>query len=55
MATNSEHTTIDRSEVSRSLAKAIAYKQCGKDREAAEWARRLVHQLQCAEILRGEG
>ena len=26
---------IDRSEVARSLAKAIAYKQCGKDAEAA--------------------
>jgi len=25
---------IDRSEVSRALAKAIAYKQCGKDRDA---------------------
>lgn len=43
--------TIDRSAVAQSLAKAIAYKQCGKDREAAEWARRLVQQLECAEIL----
>jgi hypothetical protein len=42
---------IDRSEVSRSLAKAIAYKQCGKGHEAAEWAARLVRQLECAEIL----
>jgi hypothetical protein len=30
--------SIDRSEVARALARAIAYKQCGKDREAAEWA-----------------
>lgn len=43
---------IDRSEVSRALAKAIAYKECGKDREAAEWARQLVRLLACAEILR---
>lgn len=43
--------TIDRSEVAKSLAKAIAYKQCGKDAEALEWARRLVEQLECAEIL----
>ena len=42
---------IDRSEVSRALAKAIAYKQCGKDEEARAWARELVQQLQCAEIL----
>lgn len=44
--------TIDRSEVSRSLAKAIAYKQCGKDQDAAKWARILVEQLECAEILK---
>jgi len=30
---------IDRSEVSRALAKAIAFKNCGKDREAEDWAR----------------
>lgn len=42
--------TIDRSEVSRALAKAIAFKQCGKDKDAAEWAR-LVVLLECAEIL----
>jgi hypothetical protein len=44
--------SIDRSEVNRALAKAIAYKNCGKDNEAAEWAIRLVRQLECAEILR---
>ena len=27
--------TIDRSEVSRALAKAVSFKQCGKDAEAA--------------------
>lgn len=42
---------IDRSEASRAMAKAIAYKQCGKDAEAAKWARELVRILECAEIL----
>jgi len=43
--------TIDRSAVAQALAKAIAYKQCGKDQQAAEWAATLVRLLQCAEIL----
>lgn len=43
--------TIDRTEVSRALAKAIAFKQCGNDAKAAEWAARLVSLLECAEIL----
>jgi hypothetical protein len=42
---------IDRSEVNRALAKAIAYKQCGKDMMAAQWAARLVDLLECADIL----
>lgn len=42
---------IDRSEVSRALAKAIAFKQCGKHREAEIWAAELVRLLECAEIL----
>lgn len=42
---------IDRSEISRALAKAIAYKQCGKHQDALEWARKLVTALECAEIL----
>lgn len=45
---------LDRSEIARALAKAIAYKQCGKDRDAAEWARKLVELLECAEILAEE-
>ena len=44
---------IDRSEASRAMAKAIAYKACGKDIEAAQWARELVRILECAEILKG--
>lgn len=46
---------IDRSAVSRALAKAIAYKQCGNDREASTWARELITLLECAEILAPEG
>lgn len=42
---------MDRSEINRALAKAIAYKNCGKDADAQEWARKLVHLLECAEIL----
>lgn len=43
---------IDRSAAAQALAKAIAYKGCGKDAEAAQWAARLVHILECAEILK---
>jgi hypothetical protein len=45
---------LDRSEISRALAKAIAYKQCGKDRDADTWARKLVELLECSNILKGE-
>lgn len=44
--------SIDRSATAQALAKAIAYKQCGKDEDARQWARRLVELLECAEILR---
>jgi hypothetical protein len=43
--------TIDRSEVSRALAKAIAFKQCGKHRKAAAWAAELVRLLECSDVL----
>lgn len=43
---------IDRSAVSQALAKAIAYKNCGKDADAEAWARKLVELLACANILR---
>lgn len=42
---------IDRAEASRALAKAIAYKNCGKNGEAAIWAEKLVRLLECSEIL----
>lgn len=42
---------IDRTQAARAMAKAIAYKQCGKDAEANIWARELVELLRCADIL----
>lgn len=42
---------IDRSEVSRALAKAIAYKNVGKDQAADAWAAKLVTLLGAAGIL----
>ena len=42
---------IDRKAVARALAKAIAYKNCGKHDEANRWAANLVYLLKCAEIL----
>lgn len=43
---------MDRSEINRALAKAIAYKSCGKDKEAQEWAKKLIYLLECADILK---
>lgn len=43
---------IDRSKVNQALAKAIAYKQCGKETDAAAWARELIKLLELAEILK---
>lgn len=45
--------TINRSDASRAMAKAIAYKACGNDAAATDWARQLIRILECAEILRG--
>lgn len=42
---------IDRAAAAQAMAKAIAYKQCGKDEDAHQWARRLVELLECADIL----
>jgi hypothetical protein len=44
-------TNLDRSEINRALAKAIAYKNCGKDHAAETWAAELVRLLDCAGIL----
>ncbi len=42
---------MDRSAIAQALAKAIAYKQCGKDHDAKIWARKLITLLELAEIL----
>ena len=44
-------TTLDRSAIAQAVAKAIAYKQCGKDEHASEWATKLVKLLECHDIL----
>ena len=42
---------IDRAEAARCLAKCIAYKFCGKDDQARDWARSLIKLLQLHDIL----
>lgn len=42
---------MDRSALNRALAKAIAYKQCGNDEKANQWAARLITLLECHDIL----
>lgn len=44
--------SIDRSLINQALAKAIAYKSCGKDADAESWARRLIELLELTEILK---
>ena len=45
---------MDRSEINRALAKAIAYKNCGKQEVAESWAIRLIALLECDGILSGD-
>lgn len=45
---------IDRRAINTAVAKAIAYKNCGKQAEAEQWARELVRLLECADILATE-
>lgn len=47
-------TKLDRSNINRALAKAIAYKECGKDAEARQWAVQLLRELQQKDILRAD-
>ena len=42
----------DRSELARAMAKAIAYRDCGKPEMAARWAATLVDMLEAQNILR---
>ena len=51
---NTERQNMDRVEINRALAKAMAYKQCGKETEANEWAIQLLKLLECADIIRPE-
>lgn len=41
----------DRSAISRAVAKAIAYHDCGKPHQAAAWAVEVVKLLEAAEVL----
>ena len=43
---------LDRSKLAQALAKATAYKACGNNAKAEEWARELVRLLECADILK---
>ena len=43
---------IDRSAVSKCLAKAIAYQQVGKTEQAEDWAKKLIAELQLVGILK---
>ena len=45
---------MDRSAINTALAKAMAYKQCGKQADAEMWARKLIKLLEMSNILRGE-
>jgi hypothetical protein len=43
--------TLDRTRINRALAKALAYKECGKDEDARTWAAELCRLLECAEVV----
>ena len=43
---------MNRSEINRALAKALAYRQCGQQEKAELWARVLVELLECEGILK---
>lgn len=43
---------LDRSAINQALAKAIAYKNCGKDQDAAIWAVKLITLLELKHILK---
>jgi hypothetical protein len=47
-------TKATRSELSQALAKAIAYRDCGKPELAEVWAAKLVKMLEAQEILRAD-
>lgn len=45
-------TNLDRSQINQALAKAIAYKNCGKEEQAAQWAIKLIELLELKQILK---
>lgn len=45
-------TTLDRQAINQALAKAIAYKNCGKENDAQLWAIKLIQLLELKEILK---
>lgn len=45
---------MDRKAIATALAKAQAYRQCGKEAECRQWAAKLVELLECADILQPE-
>ena len=44
-------STLDRSNINRALAKAIAYHDCNKPEKARAWAVQLMRELQQRDIL----
>lgn len=42
---------LNRVALNRALAKAIAYRDCGKDLEAAQWSAKLLRLLHSASLL----
>ena len=44
--------SMDRSQIARALAKALAYKNCGQQEKAELWARVLIELLECEGILK---
>jgi hypothetical protein len=45
-------TTEDRQKINQALAKAIAYKNCGKEVDAEQWAIKLIQLLELKQILK---
>lgn len=45
---------LDRVNINRALAKAIAYHDCGKPDKARGWAVQLMRELQARDIIRPE-
>jgi hypothetical protein len=43
-----------RSDLAQALAKAVAYRDCGKPADAAAWAAKLVRMLEAQQILSPE-